>query len=282
LAQTEIKTTEANLKPKAGLTSVEGLSFGQSAGLRDDLDVDNEENDIGEKKRLAFLDLLLESAQNGALITDKEIKEQVDTIMFEGHDTTAAGSSFFLSMMGVHQDIQQKVVEELYGIFGDSNRPATFQDTLEMKYLERCLMETLRLFPPVPLIARQLKEDLKLASGDYIVPAGATVAVATFKLHRNEKIYPNPTKFNPDNFLPERQANRHYYAFVPFSAGPRSCVGRKYAMLKLKILLSTILRNYKVYSDLKEDDFKLQADIILKREEGFMVRLQPRQQMARA
>lgn len=282
LAQTEIKTTEANLKAKSTLTSVEGLSFGQSAGLRDDLDVENEENDIGEKKRLAFLDLLLESAQNGALITDKEIKEQVDTIMFEGHDTTAAGSSFFLSMMGIHQDIQQKVVEELHGIFGDSDRPATFQDTLEMKYLERCLMETLRLFPPVPLIARQMKEDLKLASGDYIVPAGATVAVATFKLHRNEKIYPNPTKFNPDNFLPERQANRHYYAFVPFSAGPRSCVGRKYAMLKLKILLSTLLRNYKVYSDLKEDDFKLQADIILKREEGFMVRLQPREKMARA
>lgn len=226
LAETEIKTKEANLAPPKGLTSVEGLSFGQSSGLRDDLDVDVEENDIGEKKRLAFLDLLLESAQNGALISDKEIKEQVDTIMFEGHDTTAAGSSFFLSMMGIHQDIQQKVVQELQDIFGDSDRPATFQDTLEMKYLERCLMETLRLYPPVPLIARQLKEDLKMASGDYVVPAGATVGIVTYKLHRNESIYPNPTKFDPDNFLPERQANRHYYAFVPFSAGPRSCVGK--------------------------------------------------------
>lgn len=104
LALTDIKTTEAKAKSLNNASVVEGLSYGQSVGLKDDLDV--EENDIGEKKRLAFLDLLLESADNGALITDEEIKEQVDTIMFEGHDTTAAGSSFFLCMMGIHQDIQ--------------------------------------------------------------------------------------------------------------------------------------------------------------------------------
>lgn len=114
----EDKTTSSN-------TPVAGLSYGQSAGLKDDLDV--EDNDIGEKKRLAFLDLMLESAQNGALITDTEIKEQVDTIMFEGHDTTAAGSSFFLSLMGIHQGIQDRVLAELDTIFGDSQRPATFQ-----------------------------------------------------------------------------------------------------------------------------------------------------------
>lgn len=229
LASTEINTKGFGngLEEFRSTTTVEGLSFGQSSGLKDDLDVDNENDDVGEKKRLAFLDLLLESAQNGALITDKEIKEQVDTIMFEGHDTTAAASSFFLSLMGIHQDIQEKVVQELYDIFGDSDRPATFQDTLEMKYLERCLMETLRLFPPVPIIARELKENLKLSSGKYTVPAGATVVITTFLLHRDKKIYgPNPTKFDPDNFLPERQANRHYYAFIPFSAGPRSCVGK--------------------------------------------------------
>lgn len=256
------------------VTSVDGLSFGQSSGLKDDLDVDD--NDVGEKKRLAFLDLLIEAGQNGVILTDQEVKEQVDTIMFEGHDTTAAGSSFFLSMMGCHPDIQEKVIQELDSIFGDSDRPATFQDTLEMKYLERCLMETLRMYPPVPIIAREIKTDLKLASGDYVVPGGCTVVIATFKLHRQPHIYPNPDVFNPDNFLPEKTANRHYYAFVPFSAGPRSCVGRKYAMLKLKILLSTILRNFRVKSDIKEADFRLQADIILKRAEGFKVTLQPR------
>lgn len=150
-----------------------------------------------------------------------------------------------------------------------------------MKYMERCMMETLRMYPPVPVIARHMKQELKLASGDYTIPIGATVVIATFKLHRLESIYPNPDKFDPDNFLPERQANRHYYAFVPFSAGPRSCVGRKYAMLKLKVILSTIFRQFRVYSDMKEEDFRLQADIILKREEGFQIRLEPRKPRAK-
>ncbi|CAH0560444.1 unnamed protein product [Brassicogethes aeneus] len=270
----ELKSKNQEKQDAKNKTVVEGLSYGQSAGLKDDLDVDD--NDIGEKKRMAFLDLMIEASQNGVVINDEEIKEQVDTIMFEGHDTTAAGSSFFLSMMGIHPHIQQKVVQELHEIFGDSDRPATFADTLEMKYLERCLMETLRMYPPVPIIARQINQDIKLASSNLTVPAGATVVIGTFKIHRQEKIYPNPEKFDPDNFLPEKSANRHYYAFIPFSAGPRSCVGRKYAMLKLKILLSTILRNYVVKSDLKEKDFQLQGDIILKRAEGFKIKLEPR------
>lgn len=264
--------------PKTEERKSEMFSFGQPVGLKDDLDV--EDNDVGEKKRQAFLDLLMEAGQNGVTLSDEEVKEQVDTIMFEGHDTTAAASSFFLSMMGCHPEIQEKVIQELDEIFGDSDRPATFQDTLEMKYLERCLMETLRMYPPVPIIARQIKTDLKLATGDYVIPAGCTVIIGTFKLHRQPYLYPNPDVFNPDNFLPEKTANRHYYAFIPFSAGPRSCVGRKYAMLKLKIILSTILRNFRVRSQVKEEDFRLQADIILKRAEGFKVKLEPRKTVA--
>ncbi|XP_050528841.1 cytochrome P450 4g15-like [Daktulosphaira vitifoliae] len=256
-----------------------GNSFGQSAGLKDDLDV--EDDGIGEKKRVAFLDLLIECAENGVVLSDEEVREQVDTIMFEGHDTTAAGSSFFLCLMGEHKDVQEKVVEELYSIFGDSDRPVTFQDTLQMKYLERCIMETLRMYPPVPIISRQLKENVKLGSKDITLPAGASIVIGTFKAHRNPEIFPNPDIFNPDNFLPEKSASRHYYAYVPFSAGPRSCVGRKYAMLKLKIILSTILRNFKVHSTIPQDKWKLQADIILKRADGFKITLEPRKSLAK-
>nr|XP_018909838.1 PREDICTED: cytochrome P450 4g15-like isoform X1 [Bemisia tabaci]UZM07729.1 CYP4G16A [Bemisia tabaci] len=251
--------------------TVEGVSYGQSAGLKDDLD-----DDIGEKKRQPFLESLIENAANGANLTDEDIRDQINTIMFAGHDTTAAGSSFFLCMMGVRPDIQEKVVEELEQIFGDSDRPCTFEDTLEMKYMERCIMETLRLYPPVPMTGREPQEEIKLKSTDLTVPAKCTIVIGIFKLHRDPSIYPNPDEFNPDNFLPEKTTNRHYYAFVPFGAGPRGCLGRKFAMLQLKVLLSTVLRNYKIYSDVPQKDWKLQADIILKRADGFRIRLEPR------
>lgn len=198
-------------------------------------------------------------------------------IFLQGHDTTAAGSSFVLCLLGTHQDVQAKVYQELFKIFGSSDRECTFADTLEMKYLERVIMESLRLYPPVPLIARKLNEDVQLASDKHILPAGCTIVIGTLKIHRRADVYPNPDTFDPDNFLPERTQNRHYYSFIPFSAGPRSCVGRKYAMIKLKVLLSTILRNYRIKSSLKQDDFKLQADIILKRTDGFRIEIEPRE-----
>ncbi|XP_034234397.1 cytochrome P450 4g15-like [Thrips palmi] len=254
----------------ADCTNDSVMSDGLALGLKDDLD-----EDVGEKKRIAFLDQLLDAAEDGVVLSDKEVEEEVNTIMFEGHDTTAAASSFFLCIMGVQHDVQDRCAAELKDIFGHSDRPATFQDTLQMKYLERCIMETLRLFPPVPILARRLTEDVKIKSG-YVLPESTTVILAPFMVHRDPDTYPNPEKFDPDNFLPERCADRHYYSFIPFSAGPRSCVGRKYAMLKLKILISTILRKFEVRSDIPYTDYQLVGDIILKRKEGFPLRLYPR------
>lgn len=249
----------------------------KTEGLRDDLD-DIDENDVGAKRRLALLDAMVEMAKNPDVEwNEKDIMDEVNTIMFEGHDTTSAGSSFTLCMLGIHKDIQERVFAEQKAIFGDNMlRDCTFADTMEMKYLERVILETLRMYPPVPLIARRLDHDVKLVSGPYTVPKGTTVVLLQYCVHRRPDIYPNPTKFDPDNFLPERAANRHYYSFIPFSAGPRSCVGRKYAMLKLKVLLSTILRNFVVHSTDTEADFKLQGDIILKLENGFNISLEPR------
>uniref|UniRef100_A0A348G629 Cytochrome P450 1 n=1 Tax=Odontomachus monticola TaxID=613454 RepID=A0A348G629_ODOMO len=259
--------------------STDNVNYTKLHYVRDDLD-DIDESDTGEKKRLAFLEMLMDMKKNSGQMTDEEIWEEVNTIMFEGHDTTAAGSSFALCVLGSIPEIQARVHEELDSIFGDSDRQCTFQDTMEMKYLERVILETLRLFPPVPMIARKLNEDVRIVTGNYVIPKDATVVLGQILVHRLDKHYPNPLVFNPDNFLPEKMQQRHYYAFIPFSAGPRSCVGRKYAMLKLKVLLSTILRNYRITSDVSYKDFILRVDIILKRGDGFPIKIEPRKPMS--
>ncbi len=99
---------------------------------------------IGIKKRMAFLDLLIEESKGGTVLSDEDIREEVDTFMFEGHDTTATNMTFTLYLMATHPAIQQRCQEELDGIFEGADRPATSKDLGQMKYLEACLKESLR------------------------------------------------------------------------------------------------------------------------------------------
>lgn len=140
-------------------------------------------------------------------------------------------------MLGIHKEVQERCHQEIKNIFGESDRPCTFADTLEMKYLERVIFETLRMYPPVPIIARKVNQDVKLATMDAVIPSGTTVVIGTFKIHRRPDFYKNPEKFDPDNFLPENTQNRHYYAYIPFAAGPRSCVGM-YETIQEQIICS--------------------------------------------
>lgn len=117
---------------------------------------------------MAFLDSLMHTCmQKGSTFTEAEVQDEINTIMFEGHDTTAAGSSFFLCLLGTLPEIQKKVVQEQREIFHGSDRPCTFADTIEMKYLERVILETLRLYPPVPAISREIKTDTKLGKSNF-------------------------------------------------------------------------------------------------------------------
>ncbi|XP_069699685.1 cytochrome P450 4C1-like [Periplaneta americana] len=235
---------------------------------------ESEDDVIGNKRRKAFLDLLLETTLDGRTMTDEELREEVDTFMFEGHDTTSAGMCWALYMLGLHPDVQDKAYEEQQRIFQDSGRAPTMKDLSDMKYLEQVIKESLRLYPSVPAFSRLLTEDIQI--DNYTIPVGCALKAHVYSLHRNPDQFPNPEKFDPDNFLPERIVKRHPYAYVPFSAGPRNCIGQKFAILEEKTVLSYILRKYKLRSLDQREDIKEVAELILRPENGIRLCITPR------
>uniref|UniRef100_A0A8W7NZQ3 Cytochrome P450 n=1 Tax=Anopheles coluzzii TaxID=1518534 RepID=A0A8W7NZQ3_ANOCL len=228
--------------------------------------------ELGRKKRLAFLDLLIEASQDGTVLSHEDIREEVDTFMFEGHDTTSAAISWILLLLGTEPTIQDRIVEEIDQIMGgDRERFPTMQELNEMKYLEACIKEGLRLYPSVPLIARRLTEDVDIDG--YVLPAGTTAMIVVYQLHRNPEVFPNPDKFNPDHFLPENCRGRHPYAYIPFSAGPRNCIGQKFAVLEEKSIISAVLRRYRVEAVDRRENLTLLGELILRPKNGLRIRI---------
>ncbi|XP_031767124.2 cytochrome P450 4C1-like [Galleria mellonella] len=221
-----------------------------------------DEDDVYKgRKKFAFLDLLL-TAENDGKIDKSGVQEEVDTFMFGGHDTTASGLSFLFLLLANHQDVQEKVYKEIQSIFGDSTRIATTSDLTQMKYLELCIKESLRLYPPIHFVARILNDQIKLSN--YTIPADTECLIHIFDLHRREDLYKNALTFDPDRFLPENSVGRHPYAYIPFSAGPRNCIGQKYAMMEMKSATSAVIRRYKLEAITKPEEIRFSGDLVLR------------------
>lgn len=194
-----------------------------------------------KKKRLAMLDLLIAASRDNT-INDLDIREEIDTFMFEGHDTVAMAVCFAILLLAEHKDIQELARNEVSAVMQENGGKLTITALQNLPYLERCLKETMRLYPSVPYISRILSEDVKLQS--YLIPSTTEVYINIDYLHRNPNFWPNPDKFNPDRFLPENIHNRHPFSYVPFSAGPRNCIGQRFAMLELKTMIAPLLHNF--------------------------------------
>lgn len=236
-------------------------------------DSDEESNVV--KNRKAFLDILIRNHLNDESFTEEDIREEVDTFMFAGHDTTAVGMSWTLYLLGCYPEIQKKIMEEIHSIFGeDKDRQITMEDLKDMKYLECVLKESQRIYPSLPLIGRELAEDAVI--NGYAVPAGTALMIFTFMLHRNEEVFPKAEVFDPDRFLPENCVGRHPYAYTPFAAGPRNCIGQKFAMQEQKVVLAKIMRNFSLHSVEPRDKILMVSEMVLRSENGIKMILTPR------
>ncbi|XP_025264319.1 cytochrome P450 4C1-like isoform X1 [Camponotus floridanus] len=225
-----------------------------------------------KKKRLAMLDLLLAASQEYSL-TDSDIKEEVDTFMLAGHDTIATGIMFTLLLLAEHKDIQERVRLEVDDVMQENGGKLNMRSLQNLSYLDRCLKEALRLYPSVPTLSRYTGDDVKLQS--YVVPAGSILVLNIYAVHRDSNFWPNPDVFDPDRFLPEKIENRHPYSYLPFSAGPRNCIGQRFGLLEMKAIVAPLVHNFYLepVEYLKNIQFK--ADIIIRPTHPVHVRFIP-------
>jgi len=230
---------------------------------------ENNENPIGIKKRMAFLDLLISSSEDGAVLSDQDIQDEVDTFMLEGHDTTASSMGVTLYLIALDKIVQKKCQEELDTIFGDSDRLATSADLASMKYLTSCVKESLRLYGSVPAMGRVTAQEVEIEG--HVIPAGTELFLNLMVLHRDEKYFPDAEKFDPDRFYSDSGLEKHPYAYTPFSAGPRNCIGQKFAMMEVKVMLSSILRKFNVHAKIPMKDILMAPELVLKPKNGFLV-----------
>lgn len=234
---------------------------------------DLQEEDMYSKRKMTFLDLLLNVTVDGKPLSREDIREEVDTFMFEGHDTTTSGISFTLYHLAKYQDVQQKLYEEIIRVLGNDKKSGKLTNVQiqELEYLDMVVKESMRLIPPVPIIGRTLLEDMEMNGA--IIPAGTSISIKIFNIHRNPNIWPEPEKFIPERFSKSNEDKRGPYDFIPFSAGFRNCIGQRYAMMELKVTLIKLVASYKILPGADLDKIRFQTDLVIRPDNGIPVKL---------
>ncbi|XP_066143724.1 cytochrome P450 4d2-like [Euwallacea fornicatus] len=226
---------------------------------------------LGRKNKLAFLDLLLNATVDGKPLTSEDIREEVDTFIFEGHDTTSsaiASALFLLANNPKHQDLVRKEQKDIYG--KDRDRPTTSQDLHAMKYLDLVIKETLRLYPSVPVIGRKVTEDIEYKG--HKIPKNTFLTIFIYGMHRDPDYFESPNEFIPERFLDTNFKSP--YLYVPFSAGPRNCIGQKFAVLEMKCMISKIIRHFVLSPTNPPHKMIIVSEAVLKSRNGVNVQLE--------
>ena len=193
-----------------------------------------------------FLDILLIEHLKRGSISTAGIREEVDTFMGAAHDTTSVAILWALHFIGYFPEVQRRLREEIDRYVDEDGSAVSEEQLKELTYLDMVMKECQRVRPSAPLFSRRITEEIRIERKP--VPVGTEVIIYSHALHRNPEVFPKPEEFDPERFSLENSRHRSPFAYVPFSAGPRNCIGQRYATLQVKTLLVWILRRYTLKS----------------------------------
>jgi cytochrome P450 len=176
--------------------------------------------------------------ETGEPMSDSQLADNLLTFIAAGHETTAKALTWTLYLLARAPDWQQRVREEVAAVAGVQQIAADHLSRLGVT--QRVLKESMRLYPPAPVMTRMTARDVVLDG--HALPAGTLLVIPIFVVHRHRRLWEDPDRFDPDRFLPEREAEHLRTQFMPFGFGPRTCIGMSFAMLEATAILATLVR----------------------------------------
>ncbi|XP_062454359.1 ultra-long-chain fatty acid omega-hydroxylase isoform X2 [Rhea pennata] len=226
-------------------------------------------------RSMDFIDLLLLAKdEDGQDLSDEDISAEADTFMFEGHDTTASGLVWLLYNLACHPHHQERCRQEVQELLKDREvEEIKWEDLSHLPFTTMCIKESLRLHPPVTAVSRRCTKDIALHDG-HVVPSGTTCLLSIYGTHHNPSVWPEPQVFDPLRFSPENMQGRSPLAFVPFSAGPRNCIGQSFAMAEMKVVAALTLRRFTLRLA-ERCPVRRKPELVLRPEGGLRLLLEP-------
>ena len=227
-----------------------------------------------ENNRGDLLSMLLHASDidTGESMSDLELRDEAMTLFLAGHETSANALTWLFYLLAQHVSVADKIRTELNEVL--DGRAPSVEDAPKLVYTRQVIDETLRLYPPAWMIGRHSLGTDTLPSGATL-PAGTDVSISPYVIHRHQDFWDNPEGFDPERFSKTRSEGRHRFAYFPFGAGPRMCIGNNFALLEMTLAVATIMQSVRLEL-LSGQTIKPQPSVTLRPKDSVLMRVKPR------
>jgi len=222
-------------------------------------------------ERVDFLAMFMDSRdkETDEAMTDKELLDELMTLIIAGHETSAITLNWTWYFISQHPEVEQKVHQEVDANIKTGVYPE-FDELENLPYIKQVVEEALRYYPPVWMYTRKAIEDDYL--GDYFVPAGTDIFIAPYFLHRHPDYWPDGEKFDPERFTEAAIKEQHKNAYIPFSAGPRRCIGDFFATIEMQVHIGLMARSFQL-EYIPDKPLELEPDVNLRTKNPILMKI---------
>ncbi|MGF1480423.1 MAG: cytochrome P450 [Cyanophyceae cyanobacterium] len=219
-----------------------------------------------ESEDLLGMLMQVQDADDGSRMSDKQLRDEVATLMLAGHETTANTLSWTWMLLAKHPRVQTKLTAEFETVL--QGRPPTIADLPQLPYAHMVIKEAMRLYPPITDVSREAARDCEI--GGYFIPKGTTLIASQWVMHRDPRYFTEPEMFNPERWADDLEKRLPRGVYFPFGDGPRVCIGKNFALMEAVLILATIAQRFQL--ELVESRaIELQPSITLRPQHGIKV-----------